>query len=69
MKIKLWGQKTIDLIEVVNNHDWNFDHEHWKLFESINVAKLSTNSINIGLRAKRVNIINEEYKNKGKEIL
>ena len=40
----------IDLIEVVNNHDWNFDHEDWKLFESINVAKLRTNSINIGLQ-------------------
>ena len=53
---KLWGWEMIDLIEVVNNHDWNFDHEDWKLFESINVAKLRTNSINIGLQAKRVNI-------------
>ena len=58
----------IDLIEVVNNHDWNFDHEDWKLFESINVAKFGTNSIDIGLQAKRVNIINEKYKTKGKEI-
>ena len=52
-----------------NCGDWNFDHEDWKLFESINVAKLRTNSINIGLQVKMVNITNEEYKTKGKEIL
>lgn len=46
----------IDLIEVLNNHDWNFDHEDWKFFESINVAKIRTNSINIGLKAKKENI-------------